>query len=171
MRNKIYTLIAAVAFFAGCKNDRPTDCTFPNAPKMDEVHLSVINYTDYKDLLVSGKFEPDSIRVIQPCSPSTPITITTGSATRTDSDIVVRSIGFKGLTSFADLKDCQKIAIWWSNNDLDTMQFVMEQQRCAGNCCMSYYPRIIIDGQVISPSNGIEGEEVMHFLLLKTVAP
>lgn len=169
MIRKIHTLIAAALLLASCKNNRATDCTFPQAPDMREIHLSVIDYASYKDLLVAGKFNPDSIVVIQPCSPSTPIKVNVGTATRTDSNIVVKSIGFSGLSSFATWKDCAKIAIWWNKNDVDTVQFTLEEQRCPGNCCMNYYPRIIADGTVLEPGNGISGENGMYFLLMKSV--
>lgn len=170
MTHKIYTLIAAALLFSSCKTNRQTECTFPEEPNMKQISLSVIDYSNYKDLLVDGKYEPDSIVVIQPCSPSTPITVNVGSATRTDSDIVVRAVNFDGISDFSNWKDCQKIAIWWGRNDLDTVQFVMEKQRCAGTCCMNYFPRIIIDGQVFSPDNGIKGDDGrLHFLIMKSI--
>jgi hypothetical protein len=169
MMRKIYTLLAAITLLASCKDDRPTDCTFPDAPKMDEIHLSVIDFNNDKDLLVPGKFNPDSIVVVQACSPGTPIEVVQGNATRPESGATVRSIRFENLSSFGDWRDCQKLAIWWNKNDMDTIQFVVEEQRCAGNCCMTYYPRIFVDGQMLEPGNGIEGEGGMHFLLMKTI--
>jgi hypothetical protein len=168
MRNYIYTLVAATLLIGSCKSDHSGTCTFPVEPDMRQIHLSVIDYTNYKDLLVDGKFEPDSIVVIQPCSPSTPVRINVGSATRTDSDIVVRSISFDGLSSFSDWKDCQKFAIWWRNNDVDTVQFVLEKQRCPGNCCMTYYPRVLIEGQIFEPGSGIKGDDGLYFLVMKS---
>lgn len=172
MTHKIYTLVAvAMLLIASCKNRTVTEhCTFPEEPTMKEISLSVINYADYKDLLVNGKYEIDSIRVIQPCSPTTPITIRTGSATRTDSNITVNAISFDGLSSFSDWKDCNKLAVWWSNSDLDTVQFVMEKLRCPGKCCITYYPRIIVDGQVLNPDDAVTGSDGnLHFLLVKAV--
>ena len=169
IRKSIYALVAALLVIGSCKpTDRQTDCTFPEAPDMRQVNISVIDYTNYKDLLVGGKFNPDSIVVIQPCSPATLIKVKVGSAMRTDSNITVRAISFDGLSSFADWSDCQKFAIWWRNNDVDTVRFVLEKQRCPGNCCMTYYPRILVDGQVFEPGAGISGENGMHFLIMKS---
>lgn len=172
MTRTIYTLLAAIAIaVTGCTNRQVTEhCTFPEEPTIRDISISLINYADYKDLLVNGKYEIDSIRVIQPCSPGTPITVRSGSATRTDSNIVVNAVSFDGISTFSNWRDCNKLAVWWSNNDLDTVQFVMEKVRCAGKCCISYYPRIIVDGVTFNPDNAVTGDDgKLHFLLVKAI--
>lgn len=173
MIRKIYTLLALAIIVAGCKNDvdSPT-CTYPPEPEFTQVSISMINTFNYKDYLVPGFYDPAGIRVIQTCSPSTPIEVIKGTATVTDSNITVTSLSFDSLTSFATWQDCQKLEIHWKNNQpVTTIQFYVDKEKCGNNCCINYYPRIIVDGQTLNPGTGITGGDNRLNILLTTFDP
>ena len=173
MIRKIYTLLALVIVIAGCKNDAdsPT-CTFPPEPEFKQVSISMINTFNYKDYLVPGFYDPANIKVIQTCSPSTAIEIIKGTATVTDSNITVTSLSFDSLTSFSNWEDCKILEIDWKNNKpKTTIQFYVDKERCGNNCCMNYYPRVYVDGQLLNTNSGITGEEAKLHILLTTFDP
>ena len=173
MIRRIYTLLTLATVIAGCKNDSETPtCTFPAEPKMEQISISMINTFNYKDYLVAGFYDPKNIKVVQTCAPTLDIDVLTGNATRTDSEIVVTAISFDSLTSFSTWQDCQKLEIRWKNNaPITTIQYYVEKERCGNNCCMNYYPHVIIDGQTLSPGGGIKGEDGKMHILLTTFDP
>ena len=171
MIRKIYTLIfAAAALFSSCKKEKTENtCTFPNDPILEDVRISVLEDSTGKDILVPNRLDPNNIKVIQTCAPHNAIDLKWSSATTTDSSQkVLKSFSFRNLTQFYNGQDCNKLTIQWSATDIDVLEFVMTKQRCAGNCCITFYPRIVINGVEMSPG-GVEGSDStgVYFLLRK----
>jgi hypothetical protein len=167
MIRKIYALLALTLVMGSCKNNSETStCTFPEAPIMDDISISVINTFNYKDYLLPGFYDPANIKVMQHCSPSTPIKVNVGSATRTDSNITVKAISFDNFTGFATWDDCQKFEVTWRGNEKTNFQFYVDKERCGNNCCMDYYPHVVVDGQTLNPGGAVTGDDGrMHILL------
>jgi hypothetical protein len=171
MIRRISTLIfAAAALFSSCKKDKTENtCTFPADPTLEDVRISVLEDSTGKDVLVPNRIDPNNIKVIQTCAPHNTIDLAWGSATTTDSSQkTLKSFSFKNLTEFYNGEDCKKLTIAWTNTDVDVLEFVMTKQRCAGNCCINFYPRIILNGVEMSPG-GVEGKDSsgVYFLLRK----
>lgn len=174
MIRKIYALLILTLALGSCTdnndNEDPT-CTFPEAPKMDQISISVINTFNYKDYLVPGFYDPANIKVVQQCSPTTPIKVNVGTATRTDSNITVKAISFDNFSDFATWDDCQKFKVNWRLSDSTDFQFYVDKQRCGNNCCINYFPHVVIQGQTVSPGAGITGDDGRLHILLTVYDP
>lgn len=171
MIRKIYTLLfAAAALFSSCKKEKTENtCTFPNDPTLENVQISVLEDSTGKDILVPNRLDPNDIKVVQTCAPHNVIDLRWTTATTTDSSQkVLKSFSFRNLTQFYNGQNCNKLTIQWSATNTDVLEFVMTKQRCAGNCCITFYPRIVINGVEMSPG-GVEGSDStgVYFLLRK----
>jgi hypothetical protein len=169
MIRKIYTLLVLTLILGSCKNnnsDSPT-CTFPEAPKMEKISISVINSFNNKDYLVPQFYDPADITVVQYCSPSTAIKVNIGSATVKDTiDIPVKAISFDNFTSFSSWDDCQRFEVRFTNKVAVRFDYYVDKERCGNNCCMTYYPHVIVDGATTSPATNITSDDDrLHFLM------